>query len=194
MPYKVWAIGEETLATDFNDYVQEQVVATFPNAAARTAAIAAPNPGQVSWLNDTKRLEMWDGTAWVSITSTIGAPVWANFVAEPLTTGGATAGTVTLPTPPFPYRLDVQMTWRFFHPNAGASCVLRIPADHQGAAPASDSSGRIFAVNVEHYAAWQYQTPDRAAGLAATFVLTGFTDLAGGGIRAGRARVQIIPR
>lgn len=30
MPHKVWAVGEEVLAADFNTYIQEQVTPTFP--------------------------------------------------------------------------------------------------------------------------------------------------------------------
>jgi hypothetical protein len=64
MPTKTWVVGEEVLAADWNTYVQEQVVATFANAAARTTAIAAPKPGMLTWLIDVKRLELYDGTAW----------------------------------------------------------------------------------------------------------------------------------
>src|SRR3954468_20894696 len=63
MPTKIWAVGEEGLPPDFNDYVQEQVVATFPNASARTAAIPAPLPGQLSHLADTGRLEQYTAQA-----------------------------------------------------------------------------------------------------------------------------------
>ena len=63
MPSKIWAVGEEVLAADFNDYVQEQVVATFPNAAARTAAIAAPLPGMLTYLADVGRLEQYTDKA-----------------------------------------------------------------------------------------------------------------------------------
>jgi hypothetical protein len=63
MPTKVWAVGEEVLAADFNAMVQRQVVATFPNAAARTAAIGAPTPGMASYLSDTGRLEVYTDKA-----------------------------------------------------------------------------------------------------------------------------------
>jgi hypothetical protein len=64
MPHKVWVVGEEVLAADFNNYVQEQVIATFANAAARTAAIAAPTVGMATWLTDSQAFEIWDGAAW----------------------------------------------------------------------------------------------------------------------------------
>jgi hypothetical protein len=67
MPTKVWAIGEEVLSADFNPMVQEQVVATFANAAARTAGIVTPRIGQITALQDVKSLWLWDGTAWKSL-------------------------------------------------------------------------------------------------------------------------------
>lgn len=67
MPHKVWAIGEEVLAADMNAYVQEQVVGTFANAAARDAAITAPKAGMVSYLADTRRYSAHDGIAWAGL-------------------------------------------------------------------------------------------------------------------------------
>jgi hypothetical protein len=64
MPTKTWAVGEEVLAADFNSYVQTQVVATFPNAAARTAAIPTPTAGRVTYVADLKVLQVHDGTGW----------------------------------------------------------------------------------------------------------------------------------
>src|SRR5204862_160260 len=63
MPSKVWVVGEEVLAADFNPYVQEQVVATFPNAAARDAALTAPKPGQHVYMVDTGLLMSWSAVA-----------------------------------------------------------------------------------------------------------------------------------
>lgn len=64
MPSKVWAIGEEVLAADFNPYVQEQVLATFPSYAARDAAIGAPKAGQACYIIGTGELLIYAGTAW----------------------------------------------------------------------------------------------------------------------------------
>jgi hypothetical protein len=55
------------LAADFNTMVQQQVVATFANAAARTAAISAPVPGMVTYRADANMHEFWTGTAWLPI-------------------------------------------------------------------------------------------------------------------------------
>jgi hypothetical protein len=71
MPFKVWAVGEETLAADFNDYVGEQVVATFTSTAARDAAIVAPVVGQMVVITTAPYpVQVYDGTAW----RTLGAP------------------------------------------------------------------------------------------------------------------------
>lgn len=56
MPTKVWAPGEEVKAADFNPMVQEQVIPTFANAAARDTAMPAPHPGQHCYLIDQRVL------------------------------------------------------------------------------------------------------------------------------------------
>lgn len=69
MPQKTWLVGEEVLAVDFNGYLQQQVVAVFPNAAARTTQWPTPPNGAMSVLTDTNPRTLWtfDGTAWVQI-------------------------------------------------------------------------------------------------------------------------------
>ncbi len=64
MPTKTWAPGEAVIAADFNSYVQQQVVATFANAAARAAAITTPLPGMLTWVADKARLEYYTGAGW----------------------------------------------------------------------------------------------------------------------------------
>lgn len=67
MPFKVWSIGEEVLAADFNNYVQSQVVSRFSTAAARTAAITAPVLNQLTMRDDLPGLlEYWSGVSWVT--------------------------------------------------------------------------------------------------------------------------------
>jgi hypothetical protein len=43
-----------------------QAVATFTNSAARTAAITSPVEGQLTYLDDSNRYSMWNGSSWVS--------------------------------------------------------------------------------------------------------------------------------
>jgi hypothetical protein len=71
MPFKVWAIGEEVLAADFQPYLQNQVVAAFPSTAARDAAITAPVLGQMAVITAAPfPVQVFDGTAWRNL----GAP------------------------------------------------------------------------------------------------------------------------
>jgi hypothetical protein len=93
MPYKVWVVGEEVLAADFNDYLQEQVVATFPNAAARDAAILAPNAGQLCVLADTNTLQQYRAATPVGWAKPWGSS-WGNIVPQTALTPGAIAATV----------------------------------------------------------------------------------------------------
>jgi hypothetical protein len=72
MPYKVWAVGEEVLAADFNDYLQEQVVPIFASTAARDAAIVAPFAGQHCFVTGLGMQEH-SGSAWQSIIGRWGA-------------------------------------------------------------------------------------------------------------------------
>jgi hypothetical protein len=71
MPFKVWSIGEEVLAADFNNYVQSQVVSRFASAAARTAAITAPTLNQLTMRDDRPGfIDRWSGTAWADLSVT----------------------------------------------------------------------------------------------------------------------------
>lgn len=103
MPTKTWVVGEEVLAADWNQLVQEQVVATFANLAARTTALPAPKPGMVTWLTDVKRLERFDGVAWQEVGALLGR-LGAKFLAGnlgslaayvDLSAGGITVQAVT---------------------------------------------------------------------------------------------------
>jgi hypothetical protein len=70
LPFKTWSVGEEVLASDFNPYVQQQVVARFATAAARTAAITSPVLNQLTSRDDSGGLiERWNGASWESAGS-----------------------------------------------------------------------------------------------------------------------------
>jgi hypothetical protein len=64
--YKVFTNGSVLQASEVNENLMQQAVATFSNAAARTAAITSPVEGQMTYLEDTNRYSMWNGSAWVS--------------------------------------------------------------------------------------------------------------------------------
>jgi hypothetical protein len=64
--YKVFTNGSVLQASEVNENLMQQAVATFSNAAARTAAITSPVPGQVTYLEDSKLFQTFDGTNWVT--------------------------------------------------------------------------------------------------------------------------------
>src|SRR5262245_46535677 len=69
MPQKVWAVGEEVLAADFNTYVQQQTVPAFPNTATRDTQWTSPPNGAVCVTTDTYTLWMRQAGAWVVFTA-----------------------------------------------------------------------------------------------------------------------------
>ena len=64
--YKVFTNGSVLQASEVNDNLMKQAVATFSNAAARTAAITSPVEGQLTYLEDVNLYQHWNGSAWVS--------------------------------------------------------------------------------------------------------------------------------
>jgi hypothetical protein len=66
MAFKVFTNGSTLQASEVNDNLMRQAVATFSNAAARTAAITAPSEGMLTYLEDVDRYDHWNGSAWVS--------------------------------------------------------------------------------------------------------------------------------
>jgi len=80
MPTKNWIAGEEVLASDFNTYVQQQIVGTFPSTAARNAAFTGgggaitPRAGMITYLGDTNRFEFYNGSAWSPYNGTVYVP------------------------------------------------------------------------------------------------------------------------
>jgi len=68
MPFKAWAAGEEVLATDFNTYVGNQVVATFLDAAQRSSQLPAPDIGQLSTLDSRQgALFIYRASGWAEV-------------------------------------------------------------------------------------------------------------------------------
>lgn len=64
--YKVFTNGSVLQASEVNDNLMKQAVATFSNSAARTAAITSPVEGQMTYVEDNDRYATWNGSAWVS--------------------------------------------------------------------------------------------------------------------------------
>lgn len=69
MPRKTFQNGYPLPASDLNTYLMDQSVQTYASAAARTSALATPVEGQVTYLEDTNLLYVWDGSAWTAINT-----------------------------------------------------------------------------------------------------------------------------
>ena len=64
--FKVWSTGDLVNASDFNNYIQEQVIMTFANSTARDSAVSSPEEGMFCYLADTNVLQYYDGSSWAS--------------------------------------------------------------------------------------------------------------------------------
>jgi len=64
--FKVWSTGDLISASDFNDYIMEQVIMTFANATARDSAVSSPEEGMFCFLKDTNVLQFYNGSSWAS--------------------------------------------------------------------------------------------------------------------------------
>jgi hypothetical protein len=77
--WKSWQNGEVVLASEFQDYIQNQVVQQYADSTARADAVSADVvEGMVSYLDNTNTLQFWDGSSWISIVSASGTGVVTN--------------------------------------------------------------------------------------------------------------------
>jgi len=84
--YKLFTTGEVLTAAQVNTYLQEQTVMSFADSAARTSALSAVlAEGMMSYLRDTNAVQVYNGSAWVSVGGS-----------SPLTTKGDLYGFSTL--------------------------------------------------------------------------------------------------
>ena len=70
---KLFTSGSVLTAAQVNTYLMDQAVMRFASAAARTAAFGGVGEptlaeGMMSYLIDTKSVEVYNGTAWVGIS------------------------------------------------------------------------------------------------------------------------------
>jgi hypothetical protein len=61
---RTFVAGEKLTANQVNNYLQDQAVMRFADAAARTTAIPSPSEGMVSYLDDENELFLYDGVDW----------------------------------------------------------------------------------------------------------------------------------
>lgn len=87
--FRTFAAGEVLTASNTQNYLMDQAVMSFASAAARDAAVTAPEEGMHAYLQDTDVLTTYNGTTWV-IAAQEGA--WTSYTA----TWSAASGSTTL--------------------------------------------------------------------------------------------------
>ena len=62
--FKLFADGNVLLASEVNEYMAQQMIMVFADAAARGSAIASPTEGMFAFLKDEDKLTYHDGSDW----------------------------------------------------------------------------------------------------------------------------------
>jgi hypothetical protein len=70
-------------SAEWGNPLWDQSVQCFNSAADRTAQYPAPHTGSLSWLEDIKQLQLWNGAAWTSVADTYGGTEQAWVGANP---------------------------------------------------------------------------------------------------------------
>jgi hypothetical protein len=90
--FKTYATGDLITATDFNTFIQEQVVMVFSNSTARDSAVSSPSEGMICFLKDTDVLQFYSGSAW---SDYIGAGDITGVTITTSSTSGLSGGTAS---------------------------------------------------------------------------------------------------
>jgi hypothetical protein len=84
--YRTFSPGEVLTGSNVMNYLMEQAVMSFATAAARDAAITAPEEGMVAYAQDTDIYWSYTSAAWVPIAY---AGSWTTYTPTWATSGGA---------------------------------------------------------------------------------------------------------
>jgi len=97
--FKVWTTGDLVNASDFNSYLQEQVIMRFSNSSQRDSSVSSAEEGMFCFLADSNTLQFYDGSSW---TSFIGEGDITSIVTASTSglSGGTTSGVATLSIAP----------------------------------------------------------------------------------------------
>jgi hypothetical protein len=93
--YKLFNTGDVLTAAQVNEYLMQQTVMVFASAAARTTALSGVlAEGMLSYLQDTNKVYVYDGSAWLDVSSEI--PSQTGNSGKYLTTDGTNASWATI--------------------------------------------------------------------------------------------------
>jgi hypothetical protein len=118
--YKNFNTGDVLTAGDVDNYLMEQTVMVFADAAARTTALTSVlAEGMISYLKDTNSTEYYSGSAWVAIAGATGG--MTSIASGSLSTG---SGTLSLTSISGTYK-NLQLVVRDWYPTTdGAGVVM----------------------------------------------------------------------
>jgi hypothetical protein len=132
--FKTFTTGEVLTAADTNGYLM-QGVNVFASAAARTAAIASPQEGQMSYLKDTNSTEYYSGSAWVAVGVAGGG---MTLISE---TTASALSSLSLSSIPATYK-ELYLVWDgIVHSTTGSAFEIRLNNDATTSAYAKTAFG-----------------------------------------------------
>jgi hypothetical protein len=145
---KVFANGNTLSASDIQNYLQDQAVMYFADAASRTTAIPSPTEGMVTYRADIDGLEVYNGASYV--------PVNRNVVSYTINTSASLSLTTTTETGFFSAPSFTPITGRLYEitysigslvkTTAAGNIIVRLHKDN--VAGATISAGVINATSV----------------------------------------------
>jgi hypothetical protein len=159
--YKVFTNGSVLQASEVNDNLMKQAVATFSNAAARTAAITSPVEGQLTYLEDTNQFQSWNTSGWSSAFG-------LNFINS---VNFSNASSVSLANGTFSSEFDNYLILgNFFGSGGGGGGVMSMRFRAGG----TDNSSSNYTFTLEE--AYSNGSASRVNGLSQTSIRNNFVD------------------